>query len=273
MGLITLLTDFGIQDEYVGVMKGVIAGIAPDARVIDITHQIPPQNIVQGAFILAAAYPYFPVGTIHVAVVDPGVGTSRRLIGLACNGHRFLAPDNGLLEKVVAGQPEPSAVALENRRFFHEPVSRTFHGRDILAPMAAHLAAGCRLTDLGPAIDRQSMVSGVIPLYRRVSERCIQGCVVAVDRFGNLMTNIDAAAVASLQRDADHGELAVEVNGTPVGSPVKAYGDVPFNCLLAIFGSRNLLEIAVNGGNARELLGVDVHAEVHVRLFLQNPKD
>lgn len=265
MGLITLLTDFGTHDEYVGVMKGVIAGIHPDARVIDITHHIAPQNIVHGAFILAAAYSCFPADTIHVAVVDPGVGTSRRLVGLACDGHRFVAPDNGLLEKVTANRPVTSVVALENHRFFRKPVSQTFHGRDILAPVAAHLAAGHRLAEMGPAVDRQTLVSGAIPLCRRVSAQCVEGTVVAVDRFGNLLTNIAADDVAALQCGPGDECTVVDVNGTSVGSPVSAYGHVAVGDPLAIVGSRGLLEIAVNGGHAADQLGAAVNAVVHVR--------
>ena len=154
MALITLLTDFGLDDEYVGVMKGVIAGIHKDARIVDITHQIGPQDVVHGAFILAASFSFFPRGSIHVAVVDPGVGSTRRILAVETGGHRFLAPDNGLMERVLIGQANATIVSVENERYFLKPVSATFHGRDIFAPVSAHLAKGLPLHQLGPRIDQ-----------------------------------------------------------------------------------------------------------------------
>lgn len=265
MAMITLLTDFGLRDEFVGVMKGVIAGISPDARVIDICHHVAPQSIVHGAYLLAAAYPYFPAGTVHVAVVDPGVGGARRILALACDGHRFVVPDNGLIERVAARRRIADVVAVEARRFFREPVSRTFHGRDIFAPVAAHWAAGQPLTAFGPAVDPRSLVRGAVPLNPAPTTDAVDGVVIAADRFGNLMTSIEADAIARLGgADADP-PLVVTVAGRSLGPIVASYGDVPDRSPLALIGSRGLLEISVNLGNARQTLNVALGDRVRVR--------
>ena len=266
MGLIALLTDFGTRDEYVGVMKGVIAGISPDIRVVDVTHAIDPQDIVHGAYILAAAVPFFPPGTVHVAVVDPGVGGGRRILAVESGGCRFLAPDNGILERALAGRTIRTMVSVENRRFFISPVSHTFHGRDIFAPVAAHMAKGTELRRLGPAVDPAQIVTGVLPGCHSPEAGCLEGVVIAVDRFGNLMTNIARDAIERLHGDRDAGRLTVELAGRPIGGLVDAYQQVPHHAPLAIVGSRDLLEISVNGGNARQLLGAGKNEPVTVRL-------
>ena len=254
MRLITLLSDFGNRDEYVGVMKGVIAAINPEVRIVDICHRIDPQDIVHGAFLLAAATPYFPAGTVHVAVVDPGVGTTRRILAVDCGGQRFVVPDNGILEQVLLDQSVSAAVSVEEKRYFLRPVSHTFHGRDIFAPVAAHLAAGLPLAELGPAVDRQSMVSGVVPRCRLSAPDCVEGTVVAVDRFGNLMTNIDAATIESLAGRAVDNQIIVELAGRKISGLVAYYDQVAKHALLALIGSRGLLEISINCGNARQIL-------------------
>jgi hypothetical protein len=252
--LISMLTDFGTRDEYVGVMKAVVAGICPQARTVDITHGIDAQDIVHGAFVLAAAYRYFPVGTVHVAVVDPGVGSARRILAVECGGHRFVAPDNGLLERVLAEQADAVAVTVENQRYFLKPVSHTFHGRDIFAAVGAHLAAGLPLSELGPALERRAMVSGVVPGCRFAAPDCLEGTVVAIDRFGNLMTSIDAAAVEILAGRTAGRQLVVELGGRPIGGIVSFYDSVDKDLPLAIIGSRGLLEISINCGNAGRTL-------------------
>jgi S-adenosylmethionine hydrolase len=266
MTLITLLTDFGVQDEYVGLMKGVIAGIYPEARIVDITHQIEPQDVVHGAYILNASYGYFPAGTIHVAVVDPGVGGDRRMLAAEVGRHRFLAPDNGLLERVVAGEADVRVVFIENEHYYLHPVSRTFHGRDIFAPVAAHLAAGLPLDALGPVVGRQRMVSGVVPHCLLSPEGFIQGAVVAVDRFGNLMSNIDAVAIDELRCRHPGKAVVVELAGTRIGGIEITYDHVEAGTPLAVMGSRGLLEISVNRGNAGDTLGVGKNDEVRVRV-------
>ncbi len=264
MASITLLTDFGTRDEYVGVMKGVIERINPHARVIDISHAVAPQDIVHGAYLLAATFRFFASGTVHVAVVDPGVGGRRRILAAEGEGYRFLAPDNGLLERVMGGLAVDTLVSVENRRFFLSPVSRTFHGRDIFAPVAAHLAKGLPLRELGPAIDRSRIVDNVLPGCRRSETGAIEGVVIAVDRFGNLMTNIEGASIEPLRGRNGAGRVAVELAGQPIGDLVDTYQHVEPLAPLAIIGSRGLLEISVNGGDARQMLGAQRNDPVRV---------
>ena len=265
MALITLLTDFGTRDEYVGVMKGVIAGITPDARIVDISHHIEPQNIVHGAFLLAAAYSYFPVGTIHVAIVDPGVGGERRILAVEYDRQRFIVPDNGLIEQVLVDGLPLSAVAVENPRYYLAHVSHTFHGRDIFAPVAAHLAAGVPLTGLGPAVDRQGMVSGIVPRCGFPAPGCVEGRVVAIDRFGNLMTNIDADTIDRMAHRISGQAMLVILGDKPIGPIVASYDRVARQTPLAVIGSRGLLEISVNCGNARQILKAGLNDRVRVR--------
>lgn len=264
MALITLLTDFGLQDEYVGVMKGVIASIHADARTVDITHQIDPQDVVHGAFILAASFSYFPTGTIHVAVVDPGVGGGRRILAVEAAGHRFLAPDNGLLERVLTDQTDVTVISVEERRYFLTPVSHTFHGRDIFAPVAARIARGLSLGQLGPVVDRQTLVTGVVPRCRFSSRRVIEGRVVAIDRFGNVLTNIDAAALEHLQRRFPGAAVSVQLAGHSIRGMATNYQEGDQDAPMAMLGSRGLLEISVNGGSAHHLLGTGKNDLVRV---------
>lgn len=266
MSLITLLTDFGNQDEYVGVMKGVIVGIDPDARIVDICHHIDPQDIVHGAYVLAAAYPFFPEGTVHLAVVDPGVGGMRRILAIECGRHRFVVPDNGLIDQVRVDQSDMAAVSVEDRRYFLKRVSHTFHGRDIFAPVAAYLAAGLPLKELGPAVDRETIVTGVVPQCRFATQRCVEGMVIAVDRFGNLTTNIDAATIDRLARRIPDKQMMVELADKQIGGIFTSYDAVARHSPLAVIGSRRLLEISVNCGNARQALGAGKRARVRVRL-------
>lgn len=266
MPLITLLTDFGMQDEYVGVMKGAIIGINPDVRIVDISHAIEPQDVVHGAYVLAAAFPFFPAGTVHVGVVDPGVGGARRILAIECGGQRFVVPDNGLIEQVLVHLRVTDAVSVENPLYFRKTVSDTFHGRDIFAPVSAHLAAGLPLAELGPAIDRDSIVSGVVARCRFSSQVCVEGMVVSVDRFGNLMTNIDAATIDQLAHRETGKKIIVELAERSIGGIVATYGCVARHKPLAVIGSRGLLEISVNLGNARQVLGAEKHDRVRVRL-------
>ncbi|WP_319526342.1 SAM-dependent chlorinase/fluorinase [uncultured Desulfosarcina sp.] len=267
MPLIALLTDFGTCDEYVGVMKGVVAGIDPDIRVVDICHQIEPQNVVHGAFILQAAVPYFPEGTVFVAVVDPGVGGRRRILAADFGGRRFVVPDNGLIEGALKNPLKADVVSVENRRYFLTPVSRTFHGRDIFAPVAAHLAAGLPLAELGPPVDSADIVAGKMPRYRFSIKDGIQGVVVAADRFGNLMTNIDERAIARLCKGASGRHAIVSLADTTIGAIVDSYDQAVKNAPLAIIGSRGLLEIAVNCGNTRQMLPTGKDRRVRVQLL------
>lgn len=272
MALITLLTDFGLDDEYVGVMKGVIAGIDADVRTVDVTHQVDPQDVVHGAFMLAASFSFFPSGTIHVAVVDPGVGSRRRILAVETAGHRFLAPDNGLLEPVLDDQTDAKIVSVENKRYFLNPVSQTFHGRDIFAPVAAYLSRGLALHQLGPIIDRQTMVAGVVPRCRFPSMHAIEGQVVAIDRFGNLLTNIDQGELEQLQHRFPDSAITVRLAQRCIHGIATDYQQAAKHTPLAIVGSRGLLEISVNCGSAHHLLGVDKNDPVRVAVNLKDKR-
>ena len=182
--MITLLTDFGVEDEYVGVCKGVILGINPDALIVDLSHGIPPQNVLAAAYTLKHAYTYFPKGSIHVAVVDPGVGSARRLLALRKEGHLFLAPDNGLLVPIIGPGQNSDIRSIENEALFLKTTSATFHGRDIFAPVAAHMSRGYPFSKLGPALHANALT----PLHHRESKITldggVEGTIVSVDRFG-----------------------------------------------------------------------------------------
>jgi len=259
--VVALMTDFGVEDTYVGVMKGVIAGIASEARAIDLTHAIPPFAVVQGAFRLRQAYPFFPEGTIHVAVVDPGVGTGRRAIAMESDGHIFIAPDNGLLSPIDAERGHTQLVALANDAFFRTPVSATFHGRDIFAPVAAHVANGVALSELGPALDALEPLDYPRPVLG--DGGIIRGEVLWADRFGNLVTNIPEAMLAK-RRVAD-----VRVGDKTITGVSTTFSDAAEGSLLAMIGSFGMLEIAVRQGNAAEELGVGPGAAVQAAGSLQ----
>jgi S-adenosylmethionine hydrolase len=266
MSVITLLTDFGLADEYVGVMKGVIARINPGVTIVDICHHIDPQDIVHGATILASSFDFFPEGAVHVAIVDPGVGGTRRILALDCGRYRFVVPDNGLIEWVMRKVTVTAAVAVENPNFCLASVSQTFHGRDIFAPVAAHLAAGLPMTELGPAVPPESLVSQVVPRCQLAQGQSLIGTVVAVDRFGNLLSNIDAASIAALTRQSAGKSIIVKLGGHRIEKLSTSYDSVAWHAPLAIIGSRDLLEISVNGGNAQQQLNVKKRDDVQVHL-------
>ena len=250
--VISLLTDFGWTDPYVGMMKGVIAGICPDAQIVDVTHDVPPQDIFTGAFFLERSFRYFPPGTIHVAVVDPGVGTSRRPLAVRAEGHLFVGPDNGLLSLAAR---RPRAVTLERRTYFRAEVSHTFHGRDIFAPVAAHLATGVPIASLGPAQKRIVRLPNFAP--RRTS-RGYAATIASVDRFGNLVTSVDLARWKSMRRPRI---LAGSFEDTKL-SP--SYGAVRSGELALILGGYGLLEIAARDGSAAKILGLRAGALVEL---------
>jgi S-adenosyl-L-methionine hydrolase (adenosine-forming) len=250
--VITLLTDFGATDPYVGMMKGVIAGICPAAAIIDITHEVPPQDIRTGAFFLARSFSYFPRGTIHVAVVDPGVGTTRKPLAIRSEGHVFIGPDNGLL--TVAAR-RAHAVRLTRAAYFRAEISQTFHGRDIFAPVAAHLAAGASFDSLGPRLSRLVRLGNVRP--RRVA-RGLHAAVVSVDRFGNLVTNLDFAAWRSVRRPQ---LIAGAFRATQLSA---SYAAVARGDLALVLGGYGLLEIAAREASAAKILGLGSGALVEL---------
>lgn len=260
--LITLTTDFGLADEYVGVMKGVIACRAPQARVIDLCHAVPPQDIRHAAYLLQASWRYFPPATLHVVVVDPGVGSERRVVLLTMDHGRFLAPDNGVLTPLL-DEPDCRAHAVTNSALFLAPLSSTFHGRDLFAPVAAALATGTPPAAAGPALDPSALVR--LPIAQpRIDPAAgtVDGEVVAIDRFGNLITNLSRACLAAL---ADHpGPPLVSLDGRPLGTIRRAYADAAPGEALALFGSRDTLEIAINQDHAARNLGAAIGSRVRL---------
>ncbi len=262
--VITLTTDFGTSDAYVGLMKGVIAGIAPSAALIDLTHEIEPQNILHAALVLEQAADYFPASTIHLAVVDPGVGSNRKPIAVYAGDQFFVAPDNGLLTAVLDRLPFSAAVQLDNPQYHHHPVSRTFHGRDIFAPAAAHLAAGIELSQLGSPIDSLNRVD--VPEPRRpsgASDRAnsLEIQTLYIDHFGNAITNLSRKHLDRFASAATSGQANVfvsyEQSGRRHSIPLcSTYADVQPGEPLAYIGSSGRLELAIRNGNAASQLGI-----------------
>ncbi len=250
--LITLTTDFGVGSPYVAEIKGVILAIQPQAALVDISHAIAPQDIRQGALVLEDVTPRFPAGSIHVAVVDPGVGTERRILAAEIGGRYYIAPDNGLLSRVSSAVPAARMVALTRAEYWLPTVSATFHGRDIMAPVAAHLSLGTLLEDLGQPCDRMTQ----LPWPRvAVEKQRVGGEILAIDSFGNLITNIsqDVLEAVGLANSA-----WVQCGGRTIKGVVAAYGQCPPGTLVALIGSHGRLEIAVVNGSA----AVELRAEV-----------
>jgi S-adenosylmethionine hydrolase len=265
--IITLTTDFGLDEAYVAAMKGVILGINPGATIVDISHSIEPQNIRQGAFVFSTAYTHFPQDTIHLVVVDPGVGGPRRAIIVETANAIFVAPDNGVLSYVFQAStrkrisratlmklpPELQAFEITNPKYWHHPVSSTFHGRDIFAPVAAHISLGKPLNELGQAVSSVN----VFPLPRPQPDANgnLIGHVLHIDHFGNLITDITS-------QDLPSGGYSIQVAGHQIGSLSHSYEQR--RDLLALIGSSGRLEIALRGGHAARLLGSKLGDELQI---------
>jgi S-adenosyl-L-methionine hydrolase (adenosine-forming) len=270
-GVITLTTDFGLADAYVGVMKGVILGVNPDARIIDLSHVIPAQDVVAAAFLLESAWRYFPAGSVHVVVVDPGVGTQRPRLCIERDGHRFVGPDNGCLAPALSDSLRPArrvgaayapaavdlpadvtAHRLENAAYFGRNVSATFEGRDVFASVAAHLTLGVAPSALGPT----ATTVQALPAFRApVTPAGVSGVVLSVDRFGNLISDVHLDQLGA--------NPVVTVGSQSIVGVERTYGVSPG--LKAVVGSSGYLEVAVAGGSAAATLGVGVGASVEVR--------
>jgi hypothetical protein len=249
--VITLTTDFGQSDGYVAAMKGVLLSFCPDAAVVDVSHQVPPQSIIQGAYVLSTIPPYFPAGTIHLAVVDPGVGGGRRAVAVRSARATYVAPDNGLLSLALAADPPQDAVLLEPGRGWagSGPISATFHGRDLFAPAAARLACGAHLPDLGTPLPLDGLVrlAGLEPEH--LPDGSWQGQVLHVDHFGNLITSFTAGRIPG-------AECSIRVGPATVAGLRPTFSAVAPGELLAYVGSSGHLEIAVRDGSAAARLNV-----------------
>ena len=259
--IVTFTSDFGLADWFVGVVRGVIVTICPTARVVDLTHEVPPGHVERGAFVLEAAAPDFPPGTVHLAVVDPGVGTSRRALAVRAHGQYFVGPDNGLLEWAL-GSPEAEVHALTDTRYFRPSVSRTFHGRDVFAPVAAHLADGAKIEKLGARVTDPVRLELPMPALRNGE---LKGRIVFVDRFGNALTDLDAGLIEAAFRGSPNSAIEVIAGGKAVRGISGSYGDAPIGTLVAIIGSSGRLEIAEVGGHAASRWGLGVGDDVKVR--------
>jgi S-adenosylmethionine hydrolase len=260
--IITITTDFGISDGYVAAMKGSILSVNPEVKIIDITHQITPQNILEASFVISTVYRFFPPGTIHMVVVDPGVGTKRKAIILRTLMSNFVAPDNGVLSHVISDYSRASgkdistpiqAVTISNPRYWRTPVSSTFHGRDIFAPVAAYLSLGIPLSEFGTSIN--SVTTLPLPVPLNLSQGCISGEVIHIDNFGNLITDIT-------EQDLPDGNLQIIINNTVIEGISKSYQDKEGP--LVIIGSGGYLEIAVAGASAAKSLGGRIGDEVRI---------
>ncbi len=267
--VITLTTDFGTADPYVAAMKGMILGINPDARLVDISHSIEPQNIPQAAYILSTAHEFFPQRTIHLAVVDPGVGTARKAVILRTPEADFVAPDNGLLSYVIESYARPpftgnsarldttrvEAVHITNPAFWRPGVSATFHGRDIFAPVAAHLSLGIPPAEFGEAIDTLSVLPSAKP--RREPDGTLVGQILHIDHFGNLITNI-----RNTDLPGDYENLVIVVRGKEINGLVTTYAAAEGLC--ALIGSSDYLEIALKNSDAADFTGASIGDEVKI---------
>jgi S-adenosylmethionine hydrolase len=258
VAVITLTTVFGPSSSYVAVLKGVILSINPDARIVDLTHAVPPQDVRQGALALASTAPWFPAGTLHVAVVDPGVGTERDIIYATIGSQSYLGPDNGLFSRLARDCKPSTIIAVTDRQVWLPHVSDTFHGRDIMAPVAAWLSLGLQPQRLGPKLEQMVMLPwGEVV----VSEQRIAGRIESIDSFGNLITDITEAALAEVPR-AESTTITCDEHQTQ--GIFRTYGDQPEMTLIALVGSSGHLELAIVGDSAAIMLGVKVGTPVTI---------
>jgi S-adenosylmethionine hydrolase len=258
VSVLTLTTDFGTGSPYVAAMKGVILSINPGVTLVDVTHDVRPQDARHAAIVLFDVSRRFPAGAIHVAVVDPGVGTDRAIVYARIGVHHYVAPDNGLLSRLAARTPPSRLLGVENPEYWLRPVSTTFHGRDVMAPVAAHLSLGLDPEKLGPPREKLLMLDWPEPV---LLPGRIEGEILDIDSFGNLITNIEAEMLAAIP---DKREASVELGRHKTKGICSTYAEQPPGALIALIGSTGRLELAVGGGNAARRLGIGVGAPVLV---------
>ncbi|MBI2556260.1 MAG: SAM-dependent chlorinase/fluorinase [Planctomycetes bacterium] len=280
--VITLLTDFGNQDAYVGIMKGVIAGINPFANIVDICHSISPQDIFSGAYLLYTSYKYFPRKTIHVAVVDPGVGSRRNIICVEAKNYFFLAPDNGILSFIIQNEKPKSIFRITNNKYFLSSLSNTFHGRDVFAPVAAYLSLGVRPQKMGIKINQLKQLDMPKPVHKKTGQ--VEGQIIYIDRFGNLITNIkkeylvkwvggqksevgsqkpDTCKKASKEKILSQRDtMETTIGMKKIVGLSKTYTDAKPGEPLVLFGSAGFLEVSINQGNAQKYFKVDKGSKI-----------
>jgi len=260
MPVVTLLTDFGLRDHFAGVLQGAVLSVCPAARIVDISHEVTAFDILEGAFLLAQSWRYFPVGTVHVVVVDPGVGSNRRPIVVEAGGHRFVAPDNGVLSMIYS---EESHVVrhVSEERFFRQPVSQTFHGRDVFAPVAGHLALGVSPAEFGPAINDYLTLPIEKPV--RTARRGWTGAVLKIDRFGNMITNFRADEFSRVYQQ----DFEVLAGLRAIEKLERNYSEAKPGEIFFIEGSSGYFEIAASQASAAKILGCGVGAPIELRLL------
>lgn len=257
MPIITLLTDFGTQDAYVGVMKGAILSINPSAVIVDVCHYIDPQDLIEAAYLIHSSHRYFPKGTIHIIVVDPGVGGSRPIIAVKMSDHIFLAPDNGALTLIMDDAEVDAAVRIENTQLFLNSISRTFHGRDIFAPVASHLSKGVPIEKLGPELSIQGIIRLSIPKPYISNNNELIGTIISIDRFGNCISNINENCLSEFVKNHAEKRLEFRIGKTVIKNLSPTYSDVEPKSPLAVIGSFGYLEIAMNCENASNALNIE----------------
>jgi S-adenosyl-L-methionine hydrolase (adenosine-forming) len=253
MRIVTLLSDFGLQDHYVAAMKGVMLGINPDLNIIDITHTIAPQDIMSAAFVLGQAFPFFPRGTIHVAVVDPGVGTSRKALAASAGDQFFVAPDNGMLTYIAQSREDFVAYEITADHYFRKPVSSTFHGRDIFSPVAAYISRGIDLAKFGPPLERPRQL--LIPKLQKVGNSLMEAAVLAVDRFGNAITNLRAEDVPVFESQ-NARPCKFFAGQREIGGFRNTFGEGRLGEIFVVPGSSGYLEIVMREGSAASELNI-----------------
>jgi S-adenosylmethionine hydrolase len=259
-GIITLTTDFGLKDPYVGIMKGVILSINPEASLVDISHQVKAGDITQAASLIQEAHNFFPKGTVHVAVVDPGVGGDRRPILIRTADYFFVGPDNGLFWPIISTDKAAETIHLKEKRYFLSHISPTFHGRDIFAPVAAHLSRGVNPLKMGVTITDPMPLQ--LPAIQK-DENALSGQIVRVDNFGNLITNIPGEDLLPF---SGTGKMVVKAGDLIIENVRKTYSEAKAGEALALIGSSGFLEIAVNQGRASERLGVDSEKRIGIKV-------
>ncbi len=262
--IITLLTDYGTRDHFVASMKAVILSIASNVQIVDLTHEVPPHDILEAGFMLRSCYSYFPTRTIHVVVVDPTVGSERKPIIVATDNYYFIAPDNGVLSLVYDVEPVSTVVEIAAEHLRMPEVSNTFHGRDIFAPAAAWIARGTDILNFGNPVEEYTKLT--LPKARVVGDALIKGSVIHVDRFGNLITNISRDDYNAAREKVPGNAFKVMIAKQEIVGLKEYYSQVPKGELLALFGSTNLLEISQNQGSAARTLGAARGAEAGVLL-------
>jgi len=260
MPILTLTTDFGLSDHYVGAMKGVILSICPRAQLVDISHLASPFEITEGAYLIAQAYRYFPKRTVHVVVVDPGVGTSRRPILMEAAGQYFVAPDNGVLSMIYSREKHKIRL-IANDEYFRKPVSRTFHGRDIFAPVAAHLAAGVPPARMGKPIT--DYLRPALGKPQQTGKRTWAGRILKIDRFGNIITDFHVDDFPNLEQKA----FSMAIGGTETGSLLRNYAEGRPGELFVIVGSSGYLEVSCNQGSAARKIGCESGAGAELTIW------